>query len=363
MIKILGLFPLDGNGGIASWTKTFLKEFPNNDYIIKGINIRMPLSSKKQPKWKHVIYGVYTAWRVYRELNQEISKDQYDIMHTTTSGNLGAFRDLIMARFCHKHGIKTVLHCRYGCIPEDYISRGLIGRLLRASFKWYDQIWVLDNRTFNFLKLQSDLAEKVRLTPNPVEVKEAMDVSPKSYKRIGFIGNVLEEKGVKELTQAVCELEGTHLDIVGPAKNDMLEELKTIAGDKWGNEIKYLGRVPNEQAVRIMKDMDIIALPTYYRSEAFPMSIIESMSLTKLVISTRRAAIPDMLTDLYGGMCGILVEERSSKAIVDSIKWCQENPQAADRMCRKAYEKVFQSYRREVVYNIYKTNYNQLLSA
>ena len=84
------------------------------------------------------------------------------------------------------------------------------------------------------------------------------------------------------------------------------------------------------------------------------------MSLTKLVISRRRAAIPDMLTDNDGGMCGILVEERCSKAITTAIKWCQDNSLQAEVMCRKAYEKVYNCYRKEVVYEIYRKNYQQL---
>lgn len=361
MIKIVGLFPLDGNGGIASWTKTFLREFPDNEYFVKGINTRMPLNSKAQPKWKHVLYGLFTALRVRKELRKEISESHYDIMHTTTSGGLGSFRDLLAAKVCRKHGIKTILHCRYGCIPEDYTNKGLVGRLLNVSFSLYDQIWVLDNRTYNFLQKQPSLAQKIRLTPNPIEVKDSVDLKPKSYKRVGFVGNVLETKGIKELTKAVCQLSNTRLDIIGPANEKMLETLKEISGNKWGKEICYHGRVPNEQAVAKIKDMDIIVLPTYYRQEAFPMSIIESMSLSKLVISTRRAAIPDMLTDLDGGKCGILVEERNSEAIAEAIRWCQDNSLSADKMCRKAYEKVYNAYRREIVYDMYRTNYQQLM--
>lgn len=62
-----------------------------------------------------------------------------------------------------------------------------------------------------------------------------------------------------------------------------------------------------------------MALPTYYPWEAFPISIIEAMSLTRMVISCPRAAVKDMLTDLEGKPCGMLVEPKSTAAIVEAI--------------------------------------------
>ena len=110
-----------------------------------------------------------------------------------------------------------------------------------------------------------------------------------------------------------------------------------------------------------MHEVDIVALPTYYPWEAFPISIIEAMSLTKMVISCPRAAIPDMLTDLDGNPCGILVPEKSVDGIVDAIMWCQTHKKEADKMCQKAYEKVYNCYRKEVVYKLYRENYRRLL--
>ena len=85
-----------------------------------------------------------------------------------------------------------------------------------------------------------------------------------------------------------------------------------------------------------MHSVDILALPTYYASEAFPISILEAMSLTKMVISCPRAAIKDMLTDLDGNPCGMLVEPKSTDAIINAINWCQTHRKEADLMCQKS---------------------------
>ena len=85
------------------------------------------------------------------------------------------------------------------------------------------------------------------------------------------------------------------------------------------------------------------------------------MSCGKLVIATPRAAIADMLTALDGMRCGILVREKSVEDIVKAIEWVIKNKTLADKICMKAYEKVWNSYRTDVVYELYRNNYRDLL--
>ena len=282
------------------------------------------------------------------------------MLHTTTSGNIGSFRDIRVAEWCRKRGIKTIMHCRYGCIPEDYISKGLVGVLLRRSMTLFDQVWVLDNRTYKFLKNVDVVKDKVFLTPNSIEVKEQVDLNGKDYKRIAFIGNLIPTKGLYELTEAALQSD-VRLDIIGPGPEDVVNRLKAMVGEQLKKKVFIHGRLPNPEAVKFMHQVDMIALPTYYPSEAFPISILEAMSLTKMVISCPRAAIPDMLTDIEGNPCGILVQEKSVQGIVDAISWCQNHKEEADRICQKAYEKVSACYRTDVVYKLYIDNYRTFL--
>ena len=46
-----------------------------------------------------------------------------------------------------------------------------------------------------------------------------------------------------------------------------------FAGDKFGKEIKVTGLLPNDEAVKMIANMDIIAVPTYFPAEAFPISM------------------------------------------------------------------------------------------
>ncbi len=358
MTKIIGLFPLTGNGGIASWTKKFLNTFPDSEYVFTPVNVS-PVRTN-EGILSRVLSGFVAVKRIKREIKELLKKEHFDILHTTTSGNIGSYRDYVVAKLCKKYGIKTIMHCRYGCILEDIKSKGLVGFWVRKAMRLFDQIWVLDSRSYQALNDLPWLKGKVFLTPNSIDVREAEDLRHKSYERIAFIGNLIPTKGLYELVEATKEC-NIRLDIIGPGSDAVNAKVKEIAGEKMDKTIFMHGRLPNEEAVKFMKDVDIVALPTYYPWEAFPISIIEAMSLTKMVISCPRAAVADMLMGLDGTPCGILVAPKSAKEIMDAILWCQSHKADANEMCHRAYEKVYQCYRKEVVYEIYRENYRKLI--
>ena len=362
MTEIIGLYPMQGNGGIASWTKKFLKTFPDTEYEIHPVNIAPSKDFSLYKGLDRFYYGFKSYLDSKRGLKAALkSYTSAAIMHTTTSAGGGVFRDNAAVKLCHKHGLKCVMHCRFGSIKELYESDTILGRIFRENIKLFDQTWVLDRRSLEFLQSQKSIAHKIHLTPNSIVVPQECDLKPKMYDKVCFVGNVLPTKGIMELVTAVRAIGGTtRLTIAGPASPSMLETLKKEAGESWGTYITYMGKLPNDEAVALVKESDIVALPTYYPGEAFPISIIEAMSRGKLVISCPRAAIPDMLTDVDGNRCGILVKPQSSDALKDGLLWALEHKKECDSMCAKAYEKVMASYDTSVIYELYRCLFKQL---
>ena len=366
MNKVLLVAPLNenGNGGILSWTKKFVKTFNSNEFKLVPVNASLRRSNTSvNPSFiKRIIDGLLDMQSTRNDVINAIKNDDIRIMHTTTSGSLGTLRDYMLAKICKRHGIKTIMHCRYGSMSEDLKSKGFMGCFLVKTLNLYDQIWVLDNRTLKTLQSISAFKDKAFLTPNSIEVPLIYDAKIKKFTKIAFIGNLIPSKGLYELVEAITKVKyDVELSIVGPGTDEVINKIKEIAGYFLNSRIRILGKLPNFEAVTFMKSVDIVALPTYYPSEAFPISILEAMSLGKLVISTHRAAIPDMLTSLDGTKCGILVREKSVDDIIGAIEWCIENPNEANAICLKAYKKVYIAYRTEVVYNIYEKNYMNLI--
>ena len=361
MKKILFVSGVSGNGGTQTWTREYLNSLKSNEFKLIHIN----LSSRRGLKAEASIIerikdGLLDLREVYSDVRNALRSHRPPVMHTATSGSLGTLRDYVLIKLAHKYNTKGILHCHYGCISQDYKGKGPMGWLLRRTLNLYDQVWVLDSTTESFLKSLKGFENKVFLTPNFIEVDTSLQLRPKKYKKVAFIGNLVPTKGIFELTQAVKQLSDTELLLIGPAEPIIKEELEKIIG-RDSNRIHLLGRIDNKELVKKLDDIDIIALPTYYPWEAFPISILEAMSHGCLVLSCPRAAIPDMLTDTSGNMCGLLVEPRSISPISDAIRWCQENCEDADIMRYNAYDKVKKCYSKEIVFKKYTDLYKKLI--
>lgn len=362
MSKILLIAPFKGNGGIASWANSYVKSFAEPSLELLPLE-QNPLND---------VFDSWLGWFFLRMkmlrvllagMDDVVRTNQINLVHTTTSGGWGVVRDYFVARKAKRYGVKTILHCHYGCIPQLMQKGGPMAWLLLKCLRLYDQVWVLDSLSVAALSKVDTLKNKVFLTPNPICIAGSCNVFPERFTKFAYVGNLLETKGIFYLVEAFTTLDDNRLQlhIIGPGSDDVLARIRSIAKGKLDRQIFLYGRLPNEQAVEIIRSMDAVVLPTYFRYEAFPISILEAMSLGKLVITCPRAAIPDMLTAQDGAFCGIFVQEKSIDDIREAILKCQREPQKMTHMCRMAYKKVCVSYRSEVVFSIYKANYLQLL--
>ena len=362
MRNIVLLAPTIGSGGIASWANKYKQTYDSQEFNLISAPIIKHVKDSDARLFTRIRLGINEINWVINNLKRIIKSNHIDILHTTTSGSLGTFRDYKVVKLCKKNNIRTILHCHYGSMSEHFKNKLLRSALIK-TFRLYDQIWVLDKQTYNLLKQYPDIADKVKLTPNPIAVTPNKVIEDKSFNNFVFIGNLILKKGIIELAEAfkLANPNGK-LHYIGQATSEVLNRLENVAGDLWGNKIIYHGLLPNDQAIEFLRQMDVLVLPTYYPQEAFPISILEAMSQGKLAISTPRAAIPDMLTLSDGSTCGVIVPEHNIQELADAMCRIQENTAEANEMCQKAYHKALSTYSSEIVYNMYFDLYRELLN-
>ncbi len=130
---------------------------------------------------------------------------------------------------------------------------------------------------------------------------------------VGFVGRLIEGKGVDHLIRAVARTAEARLRIAGdgPDRARLVALAQELGLD---DRVEFLGTVTDIPA--FWHGSDVAAVPTAELQEAFSMVTLEAMACGKPVIATRSGAIPELVVD---GETGTLVERGNVAAISEAL--------------------------------------------
>jgi glycosyltransferase involved in cell wall biosynthesis len=112
---------------------------------------------------------------------------------------------------------------------------------------------------------------------------------------IGFLGRIVEEKGLENLIEAAVKIDRDDLrlliggDYNGVAGGSVIGRLRKIAGDD--DRIRFLGFIPEESLADFYASLDCFAFPSVNSFEAFGIVQIEAMSAGVPVVASDRAGV------------------------------------------------------------------------
>ena len=323
-MKILLASPYGGiPGGISRWTGHIvdyynrhgksdcdLKIFPMQRSVFVNINSSM-------------LYRLRWAVKDYSKLislfRKEITSNHYDILHLTSSASISLLKDFIMLRMARRRGIKTIIHFRFGRIPELIEKNNWEWKLLKIVVKLADKVIVIDKASYNTL-IKTGF-NNVVLLPNPVAPAVLNIVaSNSSIKReqgvVLFVGHVVKTKGIFELIEACKQIPNIKLRIVGHIEAETRLKIEDVSNNaKW---IEIIGEEPYDEVIKEMLRCDIFVLPTY--TEGFPNVILESMACGCAIVASSVGAIPEMLEDENDKKCGLQVAPQDVIGLCSAVK-------------------------------------------
>lgn len=157
--------------------------------------------------------------------------------------------------------------------------------------------------------------------------------------RVLQIGTVERRKGQDLTIKALWQLDDKRVEarFVGydriPWALKLKRELEAQPPIPGG--INWLGILPPEEALQEIADADVVVLPS--RDEAFPLVILEAISLGVPIICSDYGAIAEALVD---GEEALLVPPGDPEALARAIGRLQEQPDLAARLARTAQERV-----------------------
>jgi len=148
----------------------------------------------------------------------------------------------------------------------------------------------------------------------------------KSFKelKICYLSNLMEEKGILQLLDALIILEEKKISYSAKIAGNIDENLKEIIRNKISSlkNTQYLGVVKGIEKRELLNWSTIFVLPTFYKMEGQPISILEALATSNVIISTKHAGIPDIIKHEKNGF---LMETNKVDELVEFFTYLDEN--------------------------------------
>ena len=360
MIKVLMVGPVPFlYGGVSQVAGSFLeaeKQGIDMDYIAT--------STKKSVVYKVPLY-VSGLVRIFCKLLFQ----RPDIVHIHFSKGASIYRKYIIERMAslykipvviHSHGFAPKIEVRKGIFPEpefyshaSFLARKIISRFLDRAHS----IVVLTERIrFCFQNITQN--RNIRVLSNPVDCRKYVPGERKGPgKRVLFMGDFSERKGIKTLIRAASDVIGELSDVTFILCGGERKEIAETVAD-WGIEahVEIKGFVSGREKSDIFKRADLFVLPSL--SEGLPVAVLEALSSGLPIIATPVGGIPDVIKDYQNGL---FVEPGDHKALAENIIFLLNNDDVREKIGENNRKKALDEFDTPVVVRELKRIYEGVM--
>ena len=338
----------------------------SNELGYKSIVKYLTISSKKKRiskhKYGHIMIG-YTVTINKGHFGYEISYDMLldlireDNVIVHIHNYYSIMYDIIaLAKRLSSKKIKIVAHYHSPCeILEPFKS------IKRITLQQADKIIAINRaelkRLVTYWKIPK---EKVALIPNMVDTEFFRPINnKKSDNVVLYVGNIVYRKGVHILLRAFlkCQRRIKDLKLIfvgnGPLRPYLEKYIKT---KNLSNNVKFLGRVSDDDLLRLYNEASVTVLPSI-QQETFGLVLIESMACGTPVIATATEGPKDIVShEVDGFLAPVGDVDKLAEAVCTIIG----NPDLREQMSKNARKKVERRFSWNVVKERLKEAYASL---
>jgi glycosyltransferase involved in cell wall biosynthesis len=256
--------------------------------------------------------------------------NKFDRVYFTCSRSfLGFIKDFQLLLLCKLFQKKVVNHLHGNDFYEFYTKSIFLKVLINWSYSHITTSVVLfpDMRK-HFLVFPR---MKLLVVPNSYSLEyENIEIDfSKKARQILFLSNIMESKGIIVFLRSVevilanyddviVKIAGKYMQDEFSNESEIMNKFKQIYSPLksiYPERIFYLGSITGDLKTDVLKESSIFVLPTFYKAEAFPISIIEAMFFGNAIITTDY----NYLCNIVRPKNGFLVNVNSVNDLVEKM--------------------------------------------
>jgi len=283
---------------------------------------------------------------------------------TTAQTKAGFLRDLVFINLASFFNYKILMQ-QFGSNFENFYN-GLspfLKYLVRSTFNKGSYIVVEGELTKQQFSMLDDYARKVVSITNGLPEKNLLSSNKgKTYSaeqtfNLIYLSYMIESKGYWDVLKAVRILvqehkKNIHCVFAGAFKHSVDAEMhgneleaadgfrQYIADNNLQPHIAYCEGLMGEAKAQAFLKAHVFLLPSYFKFEGQPVSILEAMAYGAVPVVTHYRMIPNMVTDEVG----LFVEPKSPEQIAKKILFLMDNPEIYAKLSQGCVDRFLANY-------------------
>ena len=283
---------------------------------------------------------------------------------------VGFLRDGVFILFAALGRQRIVIHVHGGYYDGFYSSLGPLQKyLVRSVLRRVDRVLILGRALSGMFDFEPSLRGRTVVLFNGLPYDAAdtparpkrLPPSSQGRPKLLFLSNLIVSKGYLQVLEALrilvhklevdaeCHFCGSFVlaSDIRPYSSPEAAEADFYSRIRaWGlaKHAFWHGPVDGTRKVRFLRDSQFFLLPTCYRYEAQPISIIEALAFGLVVIATPFRTIPEMVEE---GRVGELIPFEEPERVAQAVESYIRNPAKFEAMSRASIERYRGAFTRE----------------
>lgn len=283
--------------------------------------------------YKHKL--INTLYVIYKITIIFTTQKIQGVYFTNSRSKFGCIKDLYLLLYSYLFKLKITNHLHGSDFSTFYNSSGILKPVIKCLYKKIDCSIILHESMKDQFIMFPQM--KLKVIPNFYsEDFNNLDINLLAKQdQILYFSNILSTKGIFQFLDAMNQVLEIHKSIVVKIAGSFMADeymtkkeiqnifqfkLNNLKG-KYNTRVQYLGHIVGKEKLHLFKESSIFILPTYYKTEALPISIIEAMRTGNVVITTNHNYLPL----IFKNTSNFFINIKSVNEIVSVVNYLMEN--------------------------------------